>query len=309
MAKMPKTNMDRPAQRLVNEVYETAARHKDPFTISVTHSQYRGHYLGMSQIGKRCDRAIWYGFRGAPRKATDGRMLQLFNVGDYVEKMQIFWLEQAGYKITDRQADYSDLGGFFRGHPDGVIHGVTDLPHAWDAKSTNKKKFDALKTFGMIKTYPVYCCQAQMMMHYSGTERAIYTFTCKDNSEWYAERLYYSKFDAQIIIDRAARIIEANEPPEKPFDIDDFNCQWCSHRPICWFGEDTIVNEQICGTCHYCLFPAGTLKPWCANPAHSAEIKTWGIGCPDWIDRFEKSQPQAGRLPIEKLGQNFKRSA
>jgi len=195
--------MDRPALRLVNEVYEAAARHTDDFTISVTHSRHRGRYLGMSQIGRPCARDIWYSFRSAPTKPKDGRMLQLFNVGDYVEQMQIFWLEQAGYEITDRQADFSDHNGFFRGHPDGLIHGVTQRPHAWDGKSANAKKFDAVKKFGVQKIYPVYFCQAQMMMHYSHTDRAIYTFTNKNNSEWYAERFYYSKTAALALIDRA----------------------------------------------------------------------------------------------------------
>ena len=309
MAKILQTMMDRPAQRLVNEVYEAAARFSGSFTISVTHDNYRGGYLGMSQIGKPCARDIWYSFRKAPTKPKDGRMLQLFNVGDYVEQMQIFWLEKAGFEIADRQANYSDLNGFFRGHPDGVIHGVTRRPHAWDGKSANKKKFDALKTFGMRKIYPVYCCQGQMMMHYSGCDRAIFTFTCKDNSEWYAERLYYSKTEAAALIHRAASIIDANEPPEKPFDIDSFNCQWCDHRLICWFEEETIVENQICGTCHYCLFPAGTFKPWCAYPDHASEIKSWGIGCPDWIDRFEKTPPKKERTPIDQLGKDIKRCA
>ena len=311
MAKIPQTNMDRPALRLVNEVYEAAARHTDDFTISVTHSRHRGRYLGMSQIGRSCARDIWYSFRSAPTKPKDGRMLQLFNVGDYVEQMQIFWLEKAGYKITDRQADYSDLGGFFRGHPDGLIHGVTQRPHAWDGKSANAKKFDAVKKFGVQKIYPVYFCQAQMMMHYSHTDRAIYTFTNKNNSEWYAERFYYSKTAALALIDRAKEIIESNDPPQRSFDMGDFECEWCDHRGICWFPEDTVVTKQVCGSCYYCLFPAGTLKPWCANPQHPFELQRWGESCPDWSDRYEKELPgqQKERVSIDELGENSKRSA
>jgi len=300
--KLPQLIEDRPVQRLINEVYEATARFTGSFTIPVKHRYYRGFYLGMSQIGKPCDRDIWYGFRGAPSKPKDGRMLQLFNVGDYIEQMQIFWLETAGYKITDRQASYKDHNGFFRGHPDGIIHGVTSAPHVWDAKSVNLKKFSAIKQFGVKHVYPGYYCQAQMMMHYSGTDRAIYTFVCKDNSEWYAERFYYNQTDAQALISRAKRIIVSNEIPPRPFEIDSFYCQWCDHRQACWYPEETIVTNQVCGTCHFCVFPAGTCKPWCSHPKHPFEIKTWGTGCPDWNDRFEKSGKSYERVPVRGDG-------
>ena len=302
MAKLFQKIEDRSAQRLINEVYEAAARFKGEFIIYVTHQTQRGQYLGMSQIGSPCDRSLWYTFRGEPRKPNDGRMLQLFNVGDYVEQMQIFWLEQAGYRITDRQGRHSEFNGLFRGHQDGIIHGVTRRQHIWDGKSCNKKKFEAIRQFGVQKIYPQYYCQAQMMMHYSGIDRAIYTFTCKDNSEWYAERFYYQPTAAIQLVTRARKIISANDPPPKPYAVDSFHCLWCDHRPICWYPEETIMENYVCGTCHYCLFPRGTTQPWCAHPDHPYEIKTWGISCPDWNDMFEKHPAKKERISIDRLG-------
>jgi len=251
----------------------------------------------MSGIGKSCERSLWYGFRGFDPAPLDGRARMIFELGDHIEQIQIHWLEAAGYRITDRQASYQDVGGFFRGHPDGIIHGVTHMPHAWDAKSINKKGMAALKKAGMQASKPIYYAQAQMMMHYSHCPRALYTFMCKDNSEWYAERFYYNPDDAHALIKKAWRIIISNDAPDRAFEQDSFDCQWCDYKLQCWYPEETILSDKTCGTCFYMGFKNGTCTPHCKHPKHPFHIKTWGTVCDDWLYMYHKEAPGKEKYP------------
>jgi hypothetical protein len=62
-------------------------------------------------------------------------------MGDAVELQTLRWLEQAGYRITDRQRSFELLNGLLRGHCDGVIEGVTE-------KMGIDNLFDLIKTGG-----------------------------------------------------------------------------------------------------------------------------------------------------------------
>jgi hypothetical protein len=247
MAKLPKFEMDRPCQRLVNEVYEAAARWSGEYSVTVTRVNRKRKYLGMSEIGNPCSRALWFGFRGFFPLPKDGRMDMIFELGDHIEQIQIHWLELAGFEITDRQIEFTDHAGHFRGHPDGILHGLTRRPHVWDGKSINKKNMEALQKFGARKTKPIYYCQAQMMMHYAGLDRAVFTFMCKDNSQWYAERFYYNETEARALVQKSHSIITANEIPERPFKDDSFECGTYldMHRCFCLVDELKIQRNLV----------------------------------------------------------------
>lgn len=260
--------------KVANEMYEAAARARKPG---------ERKYLGMSEIGKPCDRALWYSFRGFDKAPVDGRMIMLFRFGDRIEGEVVHWLTEAGYEIRDRQRSFLVHGGMFAGHWDGEIHGVTQRPHVLEVKSANTKRFKAFKDFGVQKTSPTYYCQAQCYMGYSGLERALFVIQCKDTSELYTERVYFMKSDFEALHERARYIITANAIPEKPFKQDNFECTWCDYRLQCWCPDEAIVTLHVCGTCRYLGFQ--DLHRFCKNVAHPFEIQQWGIGCDDWEER------------------------
>jgi hypothetical protein len=262
---------DKTAIRLTSDVYEAAAR---------TIDENRRHYLGMSEIGDKCDRALWYSFRGFPQVPIDGRVIMLFRFGDHVETDLVHWLSAAGYAVTDRQLSFSDHAGLFCGHCDGIVHGVTDMPHIFEAKSCNKKAFEAFKQAGVKATQPKYYCQCQCYMGYAGLERALMAIQCKDDSAVYFERIYFNRTDFQSLKARARLIITANQAPEKCSDQDSITCQWCRHRSFCWYPEETIVTARVCGTCQNLKFQ--DLTRMCTH--HGFQILQWGIGCPQWME-------------------------
>lgn len=261
---------------IANAMYEAAAR---------DYGGKKRRYLGMSSIGGECDRALWLGFRGYPENPVDGRMSMLFRFGDRIEEEVIRFLGLAGYRVEGQQDEFMDFDGMFRGHCDGIVHGVTKNTHILEVKSASDSRFKAFKQRGVLTTSAVYYAQVQCYMGYSGLERALFVIQNKNTSEIYTERVHFSVKDFENLKNRAKSIIYSEQMPPA-FDPGATQCRWCSKSMVCRNMED-VVSEAVCGTCHYFGF-GKNLKKWCRHPKHVVEIKQWGVGCPDWSDMFEK---------------------
>lgn len=271
MAQLPKQDA------IALEMYEAALRG--------SLSGDRG-YLGMSQVGKACERSLWLEFRGFPRNPVDGRVSMIFEFGNQVEALIIKWLEAAGYRVTGAQDEFVDHGGYFRGHCDGIIHRVSSRPHVLEIKSANDTKFKALKQGGVASATPIYHAQLQCYMGYTGLERGLLVAMNKNTCEIYTERVYFSEETFVSLKEKARRIICSESAPVRGFVKDSLDCRWCSVSAACWYPEEVALAEAACGTCHYMGFVE--CRPVCRYPLHAFVIRHWGIGCPDWRDRFEK---------------------
>lgn len=89
-------------------------------------------YIGASIIGSPCQRALWYGFRGAKETKFPARILRRFETGHRYEARVIEWLREAGYEVrcenprarnSKKQFAAEEFGGLFRGHVDGFVRG------------------------------------------------------------------------------------------------------------------------------------------------------------------------------------------
>jgi hypothetical protein len=270
------------------EVYNAAAE---------AHDKTRASYLGMSEIGGECDRALWYSFRGFPAAPFDGRVVMLFRFGDHIEQDIIHWLRQAGYRIDGQQDSFEDHDGLFRGHCDGIVYGVTDQPHILEVKSCNKRSFESFVRHGVQKTQPKYYAQCQCYMGYAGLERALVAVQCKDDSALYFERIYFVRSDFEALRQRAYTIITANIAPAQ-MDSGSTACQWCRYRGCCWSPEETLVDKQTCGTCRYFGFQG--LVRLCRHPDHVVVIRQWGVGCPQWVLTTAKD-PHPDPVPMNLI--------
>lgn len=65
-----------PQDRIVADMYEAAERSRRAET---------RNYLGMSGIGDRCARKLWYEFRGYSPRLLEGRSIMIFDLGNRVE--------------------------------------------------------------------------------------------------------------------------------------------------------------------------------------------------------------------------------
>jgi hypothetical protein len=282
MGKLPEQD------KIALEIYEAAAKENARESKRRRFERSGRRYLGMSQIGK-CERALWYDFRGFTPKDLPGQVAMIFSDGNYYEEQVIRHLKLAGYRVDhtgwNDQLAFQVHNGFFCGHADGVIHGVTQRPHILEIKSANAKKFGAFKKTGVQKTYPVYYTQVQAYMGYTDLERALVIVYCKDTSEIYTERIHFNRFDFEALHEKAYRIITANQLPTVGEETQE--CKWCDFYLHCRTEEGIVMaDDRACGSCWYLSWKG--LTPCCPHPDHPFVIETWGMCCDDYSYLFDK---------------------
>lgn len=204
----------------------------------------RGH-LGASQIGHECERALWYGFRWAfTQPRFNGRLLRLFDRGHEEEYRFIRWLKLAGVTVNavNAQGDqYSfsapETGHHFAGSMDGAALNIPGAEKAWhvlEFKTTNDKGYKALVKEGVEKAKPLHYAQMQVYMHWTDMKRALYLSVNKNDDCLYAERIAYDKTKALRLIDKATRIVSAQNPPAGISDKPDwYACKFCDYHALC----------------------------------------------------------------------------
>lgn len=216
----------------------------------------RGH-LGASQIGKTCERALWYQFRWAKQEDFDGRMLRLFERGQLEEQRFIKLLKLIGATVSDRDADgnqfsfkESSLGNHFAGSLDAVAIGIPEAPKTWhvvEFKTHNDKSFKLLSKDGVQKAKPEHYAQMQVYMHWTELDRALYMAVNKNDETLYTERVHYDELFALDMLSKARRIIASKMPPEKISNNPKwFECGFCNFKNICHGQKLPDVNCRTC---------------------------------------------------------------
>lgn len=274
MAEIPASAVTLPTVQRIYERYETAR------------GEWRRAHLGASQIGKPCDRELWYQFRWATRPEFEGRMLRLFETGQLQEARLVADLRAIGVEVhevdpeTGRQFQVEEVGGHFGGSLDGAGHGFEESSqwHVLEFKTSNVKKFAELKKKGVEAAQPVHYAQMQTYMHLTGMRRAYYLSVCKDTDEIHGERVRYDAAFAKQMIERARSIITAPEPPARlSLDPDFFQCRWCDHRAIC---HEQRIPEVSCRTCAHATPEVDGERRWtCARWGKDLSLQEQKEGC------------------------------
>lgn len=218
-------------------------------------TEHRPH-LGASLIGRECARELWLIFRWAGITRHSGRLLRLFERGQREEAVFVANLRAAGVTVWDvdpetgKQFRFSDVGGHFGGSLDAVAIGILEAPktaHLCEFKTHNAKSFAALVKDGVEKAKPEHVAQIQLYCHWAKLTRAFYLAVNKDTDALYSERLHADPVAAQVLIEKARRIITATEPPARLSERPDwYQCHWCDHHAIC---HDGAIPQAHCRTC------------------------------------------------------------
>lgn len=186
----------------------------------------RRGYLGMSQIGGECELKIWLDVNEGSPAPLDGRLARIFDNGNAVEERVVADLLEAGYPIDGRQMAFEDFGGRFKGHCDGVIHGITKEPHILEIKSANDSSFKNFKAHGLASK-PAYAGQVQCYMGYSGLKRTLFVVENKNSQELYMERVAFHRPAFDALREKAWRILDS---PLPPLPRKNSGCWWCDYR-------------------------------------------------------------------------------
>lgn len=225
-------------------------------------------YLGMSELGRPCERALWYSFHWCTPARFDAAVLKRFEDGHRGEELQAERLRLVmGVELhtldprTGNQFGFADLGGHLRGHMDGAIHGLLQAPatwHVWEHKQTDEKKQASLvkakiaqgEKAALASWDAIYYAQAILYMDYAGMSRHYLTCATPGGRHTVSVRTDANSSVARTLRDKARRVITSPVPPARLSERPDwYQCQWCPHRDLCHLGGTPAVPQVNCRTC------------------------------------------------------------
>ena len=221
-------------------------------------------YLGMSGIGRECERQIFYEYRWALPVKHNAHTLKRFADGDAAEIVAIKRLRMAeGVTLlavdpkTGYQFAMNDFGDHYKGHADGLIIGLLQAPktmHVFECKASEKygKLVELKRKFGekaALKEWnATYFAQAQMYCHYLECDRHYLVCIDAGSRDWVSIRTEYNKQYAEQLVKKAERIIFAQNPPERVSEDPCFYlCRWCAYSELCHEGSRKF--NMNCRTC------------------------------------------------------------
>lgn len=255
MAKLPEQPKDSATVQAIYRAYEQSE------------SRRVSRRLGASQIGKACERSLWYGFRHCQPVGLsfNGRMLRLFDTGHREEPRMLDDLRaigceaHAGDPATGEQFEFTDIAGHFVCKIDGACIGLPEAPKAWHAcefKTHSAKSFRELVKKGLEQAKPEHFAQLITGMALSGMKRGLYLAKNKDTDELYSERLRWEQVREHWdrLRDRAQRVTQSATPPERiSDDRTSFACRFCDFNDVC-HGSDPPKAAVPCKvSCRNCV--------------------------------------------------------
>lgn len=225
-------------------------------------SEHRNH-LGVSVIGEKCSRKLWYNFRWVKLEKHIPRMKRLFQRGHSEEEKFAELLTWMGFYVrtidpaTSRQYRFSAVDGHYGGSGDTIAlmpwfrgsDGKLDESFriSIEYKTHNKKSFEALKKDGLKKSKPQHWIQMAGYGKAFNLRYGLYCAINKDDDDIHFEFIELDWNLATLMEKKAADIIYAELPPpriaENPAFLD---CKYCHHANICWYGEKVEVNCRSC---------------------------------------------------------------
>jgi hypothetical protein len=208
------------------------------------------NYIGASGINGDCDRKIWLSYQGyksvfkpdSLRAIADGHSTEEV-INNILKKIP--YIELHTHDENGNQYGFSDLGGKYRGHYDGVIRGLPKSPNTWhiyEVKCTNEKSYNQLAK--IIETYgeenalkewnPTYYGQAVTYMWYEKLTRHV-TFVSKPGGRGrpLVVRTKQNHTFAKQLRDKAEMLLNMKDAPEKIGGENYFKCKMCGFYEVC----------------------------------------------------------------------------
>lgn len=208
-------------------------------------------YIGASILGHPCDRRIWLDWKGnvEPNQFSDkekiGQKLEIFQRGNEEEEIFIKKLEQAGYKIKQKQASFLAYEGKLKGHCDAIILDKDDYEYIFEFKTMQESSFKRTVKHGIEISYPHYITQIQLYMYFldlktppDGIKRAI--IVCQNKNRDYERHQEIHMINPHLIKSYLARLerifLYEDQMPTRLCSEDkiQFTCKMCEYFKFCY---------------------------------------------------------------------------
>lgn len=266
----------RPEQQIIHRIYAAIEKEK------VNPDLYLGR-LGSSYIGEECVRQIWLNWRGFARGQFDGRMLRLFETGHLQEARIVDDLRRAGLAIWDKHPDgwqyeFIDETGHLITKLDGVAKDIPESikPHVLEIKTHNKNSFTSLVKKGVQEAKPSHYAQMQISMRLGAFSRALYVAVCKDDEQFYIERVKEDTALQDKLEKKVSTLVSARlRPAGISDDASSFGCKFCDMKAVC---VKEVEPLRHCRTCSMCT-PGDEGKWVCELNRHTLTLDEQREGC------------------------------
>lgn len=282
---------------------------------AVARPQGRPVRLSLADIGKPCERSIWYGFRWAchaPQRPP--RWDRAGDIAMAVKALLIKWLADSGVTIetldsrTGAYHGVTALDGHFFSPIDGIATGVKEAPktpHLVVTAALNTQAYRRVVKVGVAEAQPEHVAKAQFAMHALGLTRALYVCCDRNDGMVHAERIRYDAAHAMALMGKAERIKFAQRAPGRiSDDPEHYQCRTCAARSAC-HGRDFAPR-----TCRTCLH-SGCVQNgewYCVRHDRALGTDDQLAGCPshlylptlvpgEQIDADERAETVTYRLP------------
>lgn len=210
--------------------------------------------LRFSNIGKKCNRALWYQIN-QPEKAEPFTPQTQFKFlyGDIVEELVLFLAKESGHSVTGQQ-DELDLEGL-KGHRDAILDG---LPI--DVKSASSRTLDKFKAglredpFGYREQLAGYekAAQGDPLVTEKGSAFLVVDKTTGEIHLDYHDEL--GDIDLEGIIKDKKEAVARKDPPPRYYMPEPegksgnlklgVECSYCAFKEACWPGLRTFLYSN-----------------------------------------------------------------
>lgn len=255
-------------------------RLKDIIELQLIEEELRP-YIGMSDLGHKCQRKIWYDFRWAYIPKFTPRQLRIFERGDMEEQRVISTLIENDMEVISIQDEIVDETGHIKGHIDGLVcnvPGAEKTKHLLEIKTMNDKRFNEYAKQENLETtnFPYYV-QINQYMGRLGLSRCLFIVTNKNNEERIYSRIHFDKDNFTEYKEIGFDILTAEYPPKRIGSRVWYECKFCNAKQICHFNESI---EKSCRSClhvsieqngawhcslHNTILPEATQRVGCDN--------------------------------------------
>lgn len=211
--------------------------------------------LRLSQLGKPCDRQLWYSMNLPVSEETfPPHTLMKFRYGDILEAFVLSLAKAAGHKVEGEQ-DVLYVDGI-KGHRDAVIDGITV-----DVKSASSYGYQKFASGNLRDDDPFGYISQLSSYVYAGRDNDVEShpslgaFLAVDKQNGYICLDMYDfgpELDKKLSeVQYKQEMVQQDTPPERGFtDEEDgksgnrklkAGCSYCDFKSVCWPGLRTFL--------------------------------------------------------------------
>lgn len=187
-----------------------------------------------------CHRFWWYKFHGVEFPVThDARVQRIFDVGNSVHERIVKYFDDMGILISTEEPVPQKEGC-------PPISGFMDAVIDWDGPVVVELKSISHEGFMLRETYKKptadHYRQIQWYLHYTGIERGIVMYECKNTQKILHFKVKHDLDFCNKLVKQYAKIYSkasVDDIPERPSAYDSDRCQSCKLLTVCWNGEES----------------------------------------------------------------------